>query len=117
MASFHLTSRAKERLVEIWAYSADKWGPEQADTYQDKLEAAFQRIADLKAATHSCTRFYPEANPSLSYHLVERHYVIFRVSPAQSGRIDILTLIHEASSELLRSFLQSRDVEADQDAE
>ncbi len=106
MARYNRSSEADSRLAEIWLYSAQKWGSEQADTYLRKLEGSFQRIADGLAATHSCTRFDPHAPEDVRYHLSERHFVLFRPCPTDSDAIDILTLIHNSSSRELDLFLE-----------
>jgi toxin ParE1/3/4 len=38
--------RARADLLEIWLYTAETWGVEQADHYLDVLEGAMQRLGD-----------------------------------------------------------------------
>lgn len=44
MTSFVLSPRAQQEIAEIWLYTADNWGADQADTYVLGIER------DLEAA-------------------------------------------------------------------
>lgn len=104
MARYRITLLAEARLEEIWLYSALNWGADQADQYHEKLEGAFQRLADGRAAGKACTKFYEDAPEEIKYYLEGRHYVIFRV--AGEGEIEILTVIHGSSAQQLEEFLR-----------
>lgn len=105
MPGFQITAKARSDLEEIWLYSARQWGPDQADIYQDKLDNAFQRIADGIILSHSCSQYVSDASDELRYSIVERHYVIFCASENVQDSIDILTIIHQASSDQMRDYL------------
>ncbi|MCH7615011.1 MAG: type II toxin-antitoxin system RelE/ParE family toxin [Nitrospinae bacterium] len=45
MAIVKLTPAADLDLLEIWNFSDDRWGPEQADTYLRKLDARMTFLA------------------------------------------------------------------------
>ena len=107
MSNYRLTREAAEKLEEIWLYTAEKWGPEQADTYLDKLDSGLNKIADGGAAACSCKRFSPNVPDNVFYYLVESHFVIYQ--NANSEVIDILTVIHAVSSEQLSEFLSRLD--------
>lgn len=104
MASYKTTRQADIRLEDIWLYSAYQWGPDQADTYLDKLHAGFQKIADGITPTRSCQRFEESAPENVGYALIEKHYVLCR--PDNLGNLEILSVIHSASRDQLTEFLK-----------
>ncbi len=44
MASLQKTPQVEQDLIEIWQYTAEKWGEAQADTYLHKIETCFEKI-------------------------------------------------------------------------
>ena len=44
MSDIQKTLQAEQDLVEIWHYTAEKWGEMQADKYLRKIEACFGKI-------------------------------------------------------------------------
>lgn len=44
MAGYQLRERAIEDLAEIWRYTAEHWGTEQADRYYHELIACFEAV-------------------------------------------------------------------------
>jgi toxin ParE1/3/4 len=85
---FVLTPRARADLEEIWDYSADRWGLDQAETYTRELRKAIQTVADKPALGRECDevrrgyRKYPAGSHVLFYRL------------AGNG-IDIVRILHE----------------------
>lgn len=49
MGTYHLTLAAEEDLLGIWDYTCRRWGPGQADTYLDQIEACCAAIGDGSA--------------------------------------------------------------------
>lgn len=45
---------AREDLVDIWIYSLELWGPEQADNYLDGLNSAIRLLAANPQIGESC---------------------------------------------------------------
>ena len=45
MHRIHKQLQAEQDLIEIWMYSCENWGVNQADIYLDQLDQAFQSIA------------------------------------------------------------------------
>jgi toxin ParE1/3/4 len=39
-----LTPKAESDLVEIWVYTCDEWGLDQAGTYLDQLEEGMKQL-------------------------------------------------------------------------
>ena len=44
MYKVHKSAKAEEDLTDIWVYSLQEWGIEQADKYVDELNAGFARL-------------------------------------------------------------------------
>lgn len=49
MAGFRLLRRARADLLDIAAFTAERWGQEQAERYVTQLYEAFHRIVDFPA--------------------------------------------------------------------
>jgi toxin ParE1/3/4 len=85
---FVLTPRAQADLDEIWDYTADRWGLDQAETYTRQLWKDIAIVADRPSSGRECTevrrgyRMYPSGSHVLFY----RH--------AADG-IDIVRILHE----------------------
>jgi toxin ParE1/3/4 len=80
MRHYKLIPQAEKDLIEIWSYTADKWGKAQADRYLHQLDACFEKIAQRKMA---------EKQPLPSYKKLksvrcEHHYVF--ISDRQKTR-------------------------------
>ena len=45
MPTLQKTRQVEQDLVEIWLYTAEKWGETQADKYLHKIEACFEKIS------------------------------------------------------------------------
>jgi toxin ParE1/3/4 len=45
MTDLQKTRQAEQDLIEVWQYTADKWGETQADKYLHKIETCLGRIA------------------------------------------------------------------------
>jgi toxin ParE1/3/4 len=45
MKTLAFSPAAKADTEEIWDYSADRWGPDQADGYTDAIRDACQALA------------------------------------------------------------------------
>ena len=45
MTSYVLSPRAREDLSEIWSYTADRWGDDQADRYIRLIASACEALA------------------------------------------------------------------------
>jgi toxin ParE1/3/4 len=44
MAVLRKTRQVEQDLIEIWSYTAEKWGEVQADKYLRKIESCFEKI-------------------------------------------------------------------------
>lgn len=87
-AKFH--PAARRRLVEIWDYTDDNWGPEQADCYIEGLFAELDRIARRR------DRWKPVQEHGFEgvYFAKYRHQFIFFRD--LDGRLGVITVLHES---------------------
>lgn len=80
---------AEARLIEIWDYTLDKWGEEQADKY---LRALIEDIHSLAGQRH---RWRPVPDKDGVWFVRhERHYIFFR--ELSGGTVGVITVLHES---------------------
>ena len=78
------------RLDEIYRYTRDRWGTEQADRYITDLFAAFDRIDRHGVASRS---ILAEFGVEGFYFRHDQHFVYWR--RLSDGDIGIVTILHE----------------------
>ncbi len=71
---YRLYPQAIRDLDEIWFYSAKTWSIEQANTYVDELEQAFDRIA----LNPRISRLRNEFSPPVRVYRFKAHVIIDR---------------------------------------
>lgn len=85
---FVLTPRAQADLDEIWDYTADRWGLDQAETYTRQLWKDIAAVAERPSLGRDCSgvrrgyRKYPSGS----------HVLFYR--PTTDG-IDVVRILHE----------------------
>jgi len=82
---------AEARLIEIWDYTLEKWGEEQADKYLRAL------IEDIHALADQRHRWRPVPEKGLRgvwFVRHEHHYVFFR--ELSGGVVGVITVLHES---------------------
>ena len=85
---YDLTRAAKADLQEIWLYTVDQWGEQQADRYLHQLEQCCERLIDhpelgkARDDLRSGFRSIPEG----SHMIIYRHY---------HNRIEIVRILHQ----------------------
>lgn len=84
---FRVSPRARRDLFEIWQYTCDEWGKEQADRYLRQINTSFGAIADNPEMYRERT----EIVPAMRLCRVGSHVVIFH-SP--SDRVEIIRVVH-----------------------
>ncbi|MGM0743598.1 MAG: type II toxin-antitoxin system RelE/ParE family toxin [Pseudomonadota bacterium] len=94
MASYDLTLAAEEDLRDIWRYTLETWGPEQADTYLDQLGECLDEIGSRRAPPRSL----PQLPDELCIHRCQRHYIFWLAI----DRPIIIAVLHEKMDILLR---------------
>ena len=88
---------ASLRLDEIYRYTRNRWGPEQADRYITELFAAFDRIASHGVASRPIPADFGVDG---FYYRYERHFVYWR--RLSNGDIGIVTILHERMHQTAR---------------
>ncbi|WP_282121182.1 type II toxin-antitoxin system RelE/ParE family toxin [Ruegeria atlantica] len=86
---FRLTRRAESSLVEIARWTIDKFGPHQADLYEQELIARCQAITEGRVASRSCSLLVEEA-ADLRYVQAGEHFLVYLDQPDSVIIVDIL---------------------------
>ncbi len=87
---------AQARLGEIWDYTVEKWGGEQADTYLRKLAAC---IHDLHNRRHLWRSVRDKRLPGVFFLRCEHHFIFFR--ELEAG-VAVISILHENMDMLAR---------------
>lgn len=87
MRSYQLTIPADQDLIDIWDYTDDQWGTDQADRYIHQIHSCFEKIGTGQAAV----RPLAEIHPDLASSLCEKHRIFFltRATPI------IIAVLHQ----------------------
>lgn len=81
---------ARDRLVEIWNYTEETWGEEQADNYVRSLVNAATTLADRPY------RWRPVADrelPGIFFFRHKHHCIFFR--ELEAGSVGVISILHE----------------------
>ena len=79
MRKIHLQVLAKQDLKNIWLYSFNNWGEEQADCYFDELNNAFALIAENPELGFACDYI----REGYRQFYINCHVVFYRVTAAK----------------------------------
>ena len=88
MKRLRLSRKAETDLRDIWTYSADRWGREQANGYLDTIRAAIGGLRDDSAPSRPAEDVLP-AGRKVS---VGRHVVFFRLG---DDAVEVLRVLHQ----------------------
>ncbi|OJY71595.1 MAG: plasmid stabilization protein [Sphingobium sp. 66-54] len=97
MTAFRVSAIAGERLDEIFVYTRDTWGQEQAETDIRRLFACFDRIARRELLWRAIPA---EFGVDGYYCRHEHHYVYWRL--LADCNVGIVTLLHERMHQMAR---------------
>lgn len=89
MTDYLLSPAAQADLSEIWDYSAQNWGMEQADRYVLGIQDACEALA----AGRKRGRPIDEIRPGYRKLAVQSHFLFYRVTDA--GLIDVVRILHQ----------------------
>lgn len=90
MAAVRIQEAASHRLDEIYRYTRDRWGPEQADHYIAGLFEAFDRIDAHGVMSQPVPAEFGVEGFFFRY---QRHFVYWR--RLSNGDVGIVTILHE----------------------
>lgn len=90
MTAWRVQDAAERRLDDIYVYTRDTWGEEQAERYIRGIFVRFEEIV----ARHVAWRPVPrELGIDGFYCRYEHHYIYWRV--LSDGTVGIVTILHE----------------------
>ena len=81
---------AKERILEIWAYTEKKWSEKQADAYVRELVAEIETVAVQR---HRWRPVFDGALQGVYFFRHRHHYVFFR--ELSKKRLGVISVLHE----------------------
>lgn len=97
MAGVRIQEAASWRLDEIYRYTRERWGDQQAERYITGLFAAFERIESHGLASRPVPAEFGVEGFVFRY---ERHFVYWR--RLSNGDIGIVTILHERMHQTAR---------------
>lgn len=81
---------ANERIIEIWEYTCDKWGEEQADSY---ITGLFNKLDEIANARHRWNPIDQEVLADVFFAKYRHHFIFFR--ELSDGRLGVISILHE----------------------
>ena len=87
MKAVSFSPAAEDDIGEIWDYSFDRWGPDQADIYTDAIRDACYALASGKKQGLPA-RVLPDINK----YLCGAHVVYFLDYP---DHLDVIRILHQ----------------------
>ncbi len=97
MAGVRIQEAASWRLDEIYRYTRDRWGTEQADQYITGMFEAFNGIEIHRTSSRPIPAEFGIEGYFFRY---ERHFVYWR--RLSNGDIGIVTILHERMHQIDR---------------
>ena len=84
---FVLTPRAQGDLEEIWDYTVDRWGSQQAEQYIRQLWQDIEALVQRPARGRKC----PEVKPGYYRYPSGSHVLFYR---READEIEIVRIVH-----------------------
>ena len=97
MPKFLVQKSAAARLKEIFAYTQQQWGDEQARRYIDGMFDRFEQIANREVLWRPVPG---EFKVNGYYTVYQKHYIYWK--ELASGKVGIVTVLHERMHQLDR---------------
>jgi toxin ParE1/3/4 len=88
MSSYVLSPLARKDLREIWSYTAERWGIEQADRYIRGLHRAIETVADDPDRARRCDHI----RAGYRKYSAGAHMLFFRVI---ADEIEVIRVLHQ----------------------
>lgn len=83
-----LSPRAQSDVREIWAYSRDRWGDKQAETYVRQIQSGLRTLATNPRRGRPCDHI----RAGYFRFSVEQHVVFYRLT---EEAIDVVRILHQ----------------------
>ncbi len=80
--------QAEQDLLDIWLYTFNEWGEQQADNYLDELDQAIQLLAEQPLMC----REWLELGPPVRIHHHAHHLVVYL---ALDDGVNVVRVLHE----------------------
>lgn len=97
MPKFLVQKSAAARLKEIFIYTQQQWGNEQAHRYIDGIFERFEQIANQEIFWHPIPA---EFEVEGYFTVYEKHYIYWK--KLSSEKIGIVTILHERMHQINR---------------
>jgi len=88
MSSVIKQVQAEQDLLEIWLYTFNEWGEQQADTYLEDLSDAMALLAEQPLICRERLEF----NPPVRIHHHAHHLIVYLIL---DDGINIIRVLHE----------------------
>lgn len=100
MSRYQLGPKGTTDLAEIFDYTVDTWGEQQAERYIDELARCFQLLADSPGLGRACDLI----SPGIRRYEQGKHVIFFK--PERSGII-VSRILHQSMLPLRTQFMDS----------
>lgn len=97
MSYYKLSLAAMASLTDIYAYTHEKWGENQADKYLDGLYNCFERIADKSEIWRPTIADFEVDGFYTKY---EKHFIYWK--QLSDGEVGIVAILHEQMHQIDR---------------
>lgn len=88
MPNSRMTPRAREDLLEIWFYTYQNCGEQQADCYLCELDMAFKLLSESPLICH----LRQELSPPVRIYHFKHHMIVYKKT--EDG-IDVIRVLHD----------------------
>ncbi|QFS89854.1 Toxin ParE1 [Mycobacterium sp. THAF192] len=88
MNRYLLSPAAQADLEQIWAFSVDRWGRDQAEKYLREIQRGIDRVADNPMIGRVCD----EVRSGYRRHPDGSHVLFYRV---EGNMIDVVRILHK----------------------
>jgi toxin ParE1/3/4 len=89
LSTYRLGPKGTSDLAEIFDYTVDTWGEQQAENYIDELASCFQLLADSPGLGRACDRIFP----GIRRFELGKHVIFYK--PGRSGII-VARVLHQS---------------------
>jgi toxin ParE1/3/4 len=89
VSRYLLSPAAQADLEQIWGYTHDRWGVDQAEEYLRELQRAIERAAANQRIDRACD----EIRPGYRKLPAGSHLLFYRVNA--EGVIDVVRVLHQ----------------------
>jgi toxin ParE1/3/4 len=89
VSRYVLSPAARADLEQIWDYTCDRWGVDQAEKYAHEIQRAIERVVDNPEIGRACD----EVRPGYRKHAVGSHTLYYRILSVDV--IDVVRILHQ----------------------